>query len=222
MASHNVTVIKPDLSRIWLPRSMAIEDKNKKKKKRKEAMFEIDPKIRRRGALAFYGVRGKTCWHLGCIRKPLLLDYRYCSRHLKSDRHLSVKSTSKHLQSLKPPVVGKGLYAVGKNESVTFRKGALVDVYGGEVMTPEEIDARYAESDIAPYSIVDHEEDNGIDAMCASTAAAFANDPRGDPKSSANVASMYDDGLEAFVLLATRDIKGGEELLLDYGPEYWT
>lgn len=180
-----------------------------------------------------------------CRRKPCV-DYRYCTQHLINVVHLYIGKNSRNLRRRRRQVEGRGLYAVSGSGDlkhagidngipnvdrgiVVFRDGDLIDVYGGEMMSKNRIDRRYRDPNaVATYAITSRK--HGVDAYCASTAAAYANDPYNpdlpDPyntaRARANVEMHYDRANRTFEMYATKDIRHGEEILLHYGREYWT
>lgn len=245
-------VILPDLAKVWLP---AGHD-------RRSLRIGKRPRYDRTNCVDATGdvyvcrpVCGKQCWYVNprtgtrCRRKTCI-DYRYCTQHLIDEKHLYIGARSRHLNSLSPPIPQRGLYAVRDGKTLkelgfesrgvpntnmrdtVFRRGDVIDVYGGEQMTKEELDARYEYPDaVASYSVNDY--DRTIDAFCATTAGAYANDPydardgedrflmANRKQNAAAVLQRRGEFNGLFVMKALRAIHHGEEILYSYGPEYW-
>ena len=180
-------------------------------------------------------------------KKMACLDYRFCPLHLPPAVHLYIGAKSRHLSSLNPPIHERGVYAADSNRALNvygvedgipivadnltvFKKGDLVDVYGGERMTKKELDKRYVDDDaVATYAY--SKGRSAIDGYCASTALAYANDPydpnSADPhkfsaaKRAANIRISHSKHGHMWQGVALRDIKHGEEILNYYGRSYW-
>ena len=198
-------------------------------------------------------VCGNRCWYINpkthehCKRKPCV-DYRYCTQHLMSEKHLLVGKYSRYLRSLDRSDDGKGLYAIADaatlkrhgmtddipnihEKTIVFRQGSIIDHYGGEYMTQEKIDERY--KDAIPgtlYTVSKQGNDYGMDAFCASTAGSYANDPYNHKNQeafkqaahAANINVLRSESDRNFPIVATKDISHGEELLYFHGIRYWT
>lgn len=162
------------------------------------------------------------------------------SRHLQEDLGSPIEGRGLYAvasaSELRRAGVRNGI--PNETDTVVFRKGQEVDTYSGERMSKRDLDARYVEDDVvARYTVSADSEvksyrgkrtskkwrsDHGtsIDALCASTAASYANDPMvpGDQRS--DDANVTIRGSE-FAFKATRDIRHGEEIMFSYGNEYW-
>jgi hypothetical protein len=241
---------KPRLGRVWLPENRRSHVRgtltlSARLSPRRNPVPQVDGLT----DVRCKSVCGTRCWVTNpstrrrCKRKACV-DYRYCTQHLVDALHLYIGRRSRHLSSLSPPSAGRGLYAVASakhmrdhglaggvptvdGSTVVFEKGDILDTYGGEIMSKAEIDARYVHPDTnASYAI--SEGEHGVDAFCASTAGAYANDPY-DPKKpnafraaekAANIDIVF-DGRRAFDMRATKTIHHGEEILYHYGRSYW-
>jgi len=122
----------------------------------------------------------------------------------------------------RPSVLGGlGLFAVRP-----LRRGTFLMDYLGESLTEAEFTERYAEGGVADYGLE-------LDGIAPWDAPVFvdARDPaKSNPARYMNHAS--DDNcnvrkvkqrlpFRALRLYAARDIQAGDELLWDYGPDYW-
>jgi hypothetical protein len=246
-----IDVIEPDAKLLWEPDDNSQHD----------ATYKLSKNLAPRGIPTSKGIIykckslcGDRCWYINpsthnhCRRTPCV-DYRYCPQHLMSEKHLLVGKYSRHLRSLNPPVDGRGLYAIANaatlkqrgmtddipniyKRAIIFKKGDLIDYYGGEYMSKKENDARYVNAKTGTtYSV--GEIDGGanvMDAFCASTAGAYANDPydprNQDPfakaRTDANIEVRSKKGSRNFPIYALKDISHGEELLYHYGEDYWS
>ncbi len=158
-------------------------------------------------------------------------DYRYCEKHLATEKHLAIAPSSH----------GMGLFAdAGKNDDLTtvvFKKGDVIDEYLGEVFSKSEFSRRYPEWQTGIYAV---QAPGGmyIDALCAPTAASYANDPVNVArlKGRANFRANYERSNPTTLnsrlgnmlvphrgikLIATRNIRQGEEIMCKYGADYW-
>jgi uncharacterized protein len=116
------------------------------------------------------------------------------------------------------PGSGKGLFT-----TVDIKKGTPVIQYTGEMLTWNQVQRKY-KGDILEALYLFHLGPNKwIDAQDLPKAKArYANDAKGFVKvKSLNNNSEYQiiDG-KAFIV-ATRDIKAGEEIFVDYTQGYW-
>ena len=124
---------------------------------------------------------------------------------------------------IRPCTHGMGMFALK-----SFDKGELVVPYIGENISDDELDRRYGD-DVAPYAI---KLENGrtLDAACARGLGSYANDYRTDPKDHRkNKAAMNVElsderstELGGVWIKAIKKIAPGQEMLVDYGKEYWS
>jgi SET domain-containing protein len=147
---------------------------------------------------------GKRCNRTCCI------GTQYCWQYLLYNHHLRIKAST--LRN-----AGKGLFAIDKtkqNNAVIFKKYDRIIGYDGEVVDKEELQRRYR-NNIAPYGIVvnkskDIYEDGallrGIGTLC-------------NHKQNSNVRFSITRDNHVF-LVATKPIKNGMELFVDYGEYY--
>ena len=107
-----------------------------------------------------------------------------------------------------------------------FVAGAKIAPYLGEELSLEQRRLRYGKK-WGPYVYFKPWGHPSIDAIFYRGAAAFANDgtwipnPHGGKGYSRRVNDMSNTYLEKGWLKASRDLKNGDELLLDYGESYW-
>ena len=161
---------------------------------RDDIAFECDLKCKRCSATALSGQR--------CKRRTCIGLY-FCWSHTRSLLNLKVKA-SNH---------GKGLFAckrLAKDDDVLFRKGDVVVHYNGELVNIN--DRVPGDNCTAPYAF------DTEDAACHRGLGSLANDPRGSGRRS-NV-EFVEDRRGRVMLRATRTIRDGDEILVNYGNEY--
>jgi len=148
---------------------------------------------------------GKRCSNRTCIDK-------YCWIHLRKIKHLRIKK-SLLLNA------GRGLFADDgtKSQDIVFKKNdrilSNITLYNGEKVTGKELDKRYGD-DTAPYGI-------GMgsvyeDGACVRGAGSMANH---SPKQ-ANAKLSFDSKNKVFSVKATKNIKNGQEIYVNYGRDY--
>jgi hypothetical protein len=157
-------------------------------------------------------------------------DVNFCHIHLKLTYHVVVaKSNIKG--------AGDGLFCMRRNrgrgsgkrgvkEKPFFKKEDFIMPYNGEILNDNDITHRYDDLDTndnviventAPYAVtvsVDNKNNFIIDGACIRGAANYINDTHGT-NYEANVRFIEGN------VYATRDIYKGDELLVDYGKDYW-
>lgn len=146
----------------------------------------------------------------------------YCWQHLKSVAHLRIRRTN-----LKDRTGKKfnflGLFACDENKpkgAIVFKKHDLIVSYFGEVISKKTLEKRYPGKSLAPYTLVDGKLI--IDSACVRGVGSMVNMCRKCNKNCRNNAHIKSNGRDYFpVLLATKNIRNGEEIYLDYGNEYF-
>ena len=144
---------------------------------------------------------GEQCKHRTCKYLP------FCSGHLKSKMHLTIK------KSVKIPAAGFGLYTL-KN----LKAGDKIAEYFGKTYSKGQIDEMYgnAKNDFGPYTFKQHNQ-KFVDSACTRSTAAFANAFPG--KNNAKFSVSHNKG--TVTMKATKPIKAGEEVFVSYGPSYF-
>lgn len=150
-------------------------------------------------------------------------NYYYCRHHLNTILGVELK----HCRH------GMGLFATRD-----FKRRSCICKFGGQVVTVGKLKKFYRDS-LCPYAI--ELSDSATDELFARSPVAYCNDPvnverllglgltkkqfyraytaAANTKRSSN-SYCYDKYGEA-VLIATRNIKRGEEIKWAYGPSYW-
>ena len=131
-----------------------------------------------------------------------------CWQHLKKEQHLRIKPSQ-------IPNAGLGLWT-----TKSFKAGDRVDVYKGEELTRQQVDARYPGDELAVYTICagDDARSKCIDGRKTnSSAARFANDARGTAGLRNNVEIP-----RTVMKIKGKGVPANRELFLNYGATYWS
>ena len=169
---------------------------------------------------------GKRC------RRKTVIGAGHCWQHLLMHHGLGVfdsKIKKKNAQG-EMESIGKGMYALGIPGTIAFRKGEIVMYYGGE--TSEDVETRYpgftgiyvlggVQGQIKDVDTGEMFEAHvpSADGACLRSIGTLVNHK---PKKQANVMFCVSrhDGIQEHALRATRNIRAGEELYVNYGPNY--
>lgn len=140
-------------------------------------------------------------------KRNVCIGLDYCFSHLQIDKHLKIKAST-------IPNAGKGLFALNKQlpeNAIVFRKGNLIIDYNGDNINSNQLHNRYGD-DTAPYA-VQVNNNQFIDASCRRCIGSLANTNR---NTNARL-SLYRGKVN---IKATKNIKNGDEIFVDYGPIY--
>lgn len=112
------------------------------------------------------------------------------------------------------PKAGLGLYTL-----VDIKKDVYIVEYKGAITTWAAADHQDGDNPFIFYINEEHVIDGSKDATSKSK---YANDARGLTRVEGlrNNATFIEDGVRVFIQ-ATRNIKAGSEILVNYGPDYW-
>lgn len=131
----------------------------------------------------------------------LVMIRPYCSRHRRKKLGLRLGTST-------IPNAGLGVFSLRQ-----FKAGDLVCRYYSEYLTQSQYKRRYKLKELAKYALefkhgefVDGSKHRGIDMM-------INHAENGDPRCNVDFA---EDGIRAKL-----EIQPGDELLVDYGPDYW-
>ncbi len=151
--------------------------------------------------------QGHQCSRIVYIGTP------YCWQHLRSTKHLTIKDSGIH---------GKGLFAYDSKkgpDDIVFRTNDKVIEYDAERVNLHTLDERYGEHNTAPYGMeVSKNKDIYEDGACERTAGTIANQGKTKRDNNCKFGISYNP-LKVF-LKAKRNIRNGEEILVDYGANY--
>lgn len=109
------------------------------------------------------------------------------------------------------PGAGRGVFV---HRQQPFRRGFRLGRYGGQRLSQRQLDERYAHDALAPRC-VQLADGTYVDDPHGQHWGSYVNDARGSGREP-NVCLTADGH---FVTLRT--LADGEELLVDYGDEYW-
>lgn len=114
------------------------------------------------------------------------------------------------------PDAGKGLFL-----RTDKKKGELVALFRGEVLTYEEAELRAAKKEDGYF--INMSNGTILDSMHVECFAKYANDAHGLGKSKfrTNSEIQLSGSPDIVYLIAMRDIRAGEEVFTSYGRKYW-
>ena len=155
----------------------------------------------------------------GRCRRIVYIGRPYCSQHARSFLGLRIGPSA-------IPGAGMGLFAHRPSSSSSsssepvFQRRQRIAPYLGEVITTRNLAKRYG-TYTAPYAL------EACEGVCLDAALIRSLGSIANGSNSTSVASnayfsggQMDDDVESF-LVARRDIMHGEEIIADYGPEYF-
>lgn len=155
-------------------------------------------------ALQCYQCQAMTKAGTRCKRRTCIGTH-HCFQH-RRDLHIKVQDTPH----------GKGLFAYGPN-NIVFRDGDFITYYDGEPLTERQWHTRYPRGQEAPYLLV---RGNYIeDGACRRGMGTLVNDFRNIQRRS-NAEFRWDRQTNKPRIFATRTIKHGEQILLNYGKAF--
>ena len=153
--------------------------------------------------------KGGRCKRTVCIGVPL------CWQHVVKYYHVKVKPST--LRN-----AGRGVFAQlpgpARNQdpnAIVFQRGQNILPYRGDVITEAERGRRYAQA-TAVYAVT-NEDGDYIDGACRRGIGTLIN--HNDDAASVNVELVVEPD-NTITIAATKDIKNGEELFLNYGRTY--
>jgi hypothetical protein len=152
---------------------------------------------------------GRRCSRRSVIGCP------YCYQHLKSERHLRIKPST--IQN-----AGKGLFAEDSTQApngVIFRRNDPIIEYIGETIDSVELNRRYHQH-TAPYAIQVRGNNNNplyIDAATIRGVGSLSNHIARRDQNAELVVNFQNNTAR---LRATKIIRNGDEIFVNYGHEY--
>lgn len=156
-------------------------------------------------ALQCYPCQGVTKSGNQCKRRTCIGTH-YCFQHRRLNR-VKVQNTS----------VGKGLFAFNPDGGTAFRDGDYITDYDGEPITKQQWESRYIAGQEAPYLLV--RGDYIEDGACRRGIGTLINDFRNITRRS-NAQFRWNKSKNKPSVYATRTIKHGEQILLNYGKAF--
>lgn len=146
-----------------------------------------------------------------CNNKTVI-GHDFCHIHRKHMLHLQIKDST--LAEAR-----KGLFAYGEKDKVIFKKGQRICLYNGELIDTDELIERYHDN-TAPYTVQLHDkngEQQYEDAAMGRGIGSLASHSRNKSKINARLSINRENKAQ---LIATKNIKSGQEIFVNYGPEY--
>ena len=143
---------------------------------------------------------GHRCQRRVVIGGPL------CSQHNRMVHGLRISTST-------IPGAGNGVFATR-----SIKAGAILCPYLGEKVTTSCLNKRYAGHRVAPYSL--HYTDSACDRSLASMINALFGSDGHCKAASAHNAAFESRGKHPTLVVATKDIRDGEEVFVYYGREY--
>lgn len=152
----------------------------------------------------------------------LKADGKRCKRHVTIGIPLCFQHRLKkkvHVQKSLIPHSGMGLFAHEKesNQDIVFRPSDKIVPYSGELVGNETIEARYG-SKTAPYGLKLSRMDN-LDGATRRGLGSLANHQK-TRKSNARFSVSRSKEEKGAFLVATKRIRDGDEIYVNYGPTY--
>ena len=139
-------------------------------------------------------------------RRKVTLGLDLCWQHARMEYKVKMGES-------RIPNAGKGLFAMRP-----FKKNEWICPYGGEHITEKTLDRRYPGDALGAY-VEKVDKNTFYDAACRRGIGSIAN---GSPTSqNSNVVAMTRYVGKSPWLRATRNIRTGEELINNYGDEYF-
>lgn len=149
-------------------------------------------------------------------RNRVVIGAPYCWIHRKKSQHVEVHESN-------IPGAGKGVFATNgtDNDAIVFHKGDVLFPYHGQHINDAELQARYAEH-TAPYGIKLRTSGRTLYEDGA-THRGIGSLPNHANQAHANITfyTAYPRGKDPITKeKATKNIRNGQELLVNYGNEY--
>lgn len=168
-----------------------------------------------------------------CTRKTVRA-LPYCWQHYQKINRVIIKRSG-------VPGAGFGLFVCDRTKKkgeVVFKKNDLIAQYNGDALNNAELNSRYGSGgQTATYTWYNDKLKVNLDSACKRYLGAFANDPKGTGKRAnttlkhkkvnqrdrdhINHLRYKDLPSRVSGLVALRDIKNGEEVLVNYGADWW-
>lgn len=162
--------------------------------------------------------RGRQCTRRVCV------GLQHCWQHRKKIPREGVDDVvGFEIRASTIQGAGKGVFVHAPNvRGAVFSRGDVVMEYFGEQLDDQEEDRRYGDGrTLGPYV------GEGVDAGCVRSIGGMINTVppragRGRRGGGRNVEIISYTDIEGFLTVdATRNIHHGDELLMDYGLDYW-
>ena len=137
-----------------------------------------------------------------------VIGLNYCHIHTKQELKLQIRKSN-------IPDAGKGLFAYGNQNDVIFEKNQKITEYNGEIIDEETLLTRYDEN-TAPYAIKLY-KNKYEDGAAVRGIGSIANHSNNKNKINARLSIKRNNTAQ---LIAVKNIKGGQEIIINYGDDY--
>ena len=139
--------------------------------------------------------------------------HHYTLLHHYDDENLKLQIKNSTIEN-----AGKGLFAYGNPNEIIFKKNSKICDYNGQLINEETLNERYGDGDqyTAPYAIRLH-NNKYEDAATVRGIGSTANHSNNRNKINARLSIKRDNTAQ---LMSIKNIKGGQEIFIDYGVEY--
>jgi SET domain-containing protein len=143
-------------------------------------------------------------------KNKTVIGHVYCHVHRRKILKLQIKKSN---------IVngGKGLFAVG--DGIVFKPGQRICMYDGELIDVDELVRRYS-NNTGPYAIELHDKDGEAvyeDAAIERGLGSLCNHSQNKSKINAKLSISKKNRAQ---ILAIKNIRAGQEILVDYGDDY--
>lgn len=138
---------------------------------------------------------------------------RMCWQHTIMVSHLRIKESTL-------PNAGKGLFVQSKNHAnnaIVFRNPNVICSYIGEHLTNDQLDQRYGRDRTANYATQGITRNDNIDSACLRGIGSLINH---NNNPNAEIRLQRVGGQQMVRVVAIRPIRNGQEIFINYGPQY--
>lgn len=158
-------------------------------------------------------LKRKKCAEHGCPVK-VAIGGPYCQKHIEDAMRVRIDNST-------IPDAGLGVFAVKSTkfpsrDGIVFKANDIVMQYTGELIDLNDLNRRYGKL-TAPYVMELVPGKYYSDCALERNVCSLINHA---PRKNANVETVTHNEMDIFIV-ATRDIRAGEELFYDYGKSYW-
>ena len=146
----------------------------------------------------------------GRCKRRVVMGLQLCPTHLKSDAHLEIKPST-------IAGAGSGVFAYNHDAEteIVFKPMQRISEYKGELITGKQLNERYGNF-TAPYGM-ELSPDRFIDSACVRSYSSMVNHA---PAKKSNARFSLSGDRKHVYLVATKRIRHGDEILINYGRSY--
>jgi hypothetical protein len=146
-------------------------------------------------------------------RRICYIGLPYCFQHLPVAMHVKIQQST-------IPNAGKGLFAFlphGQPNEVVFRNNDTIGEYSGEVLSNIQLVQRYTLQQTAPYGVYVSPH-QFVDAACKRSTMSLIN--HGNNARANARFSITNTQPKRVLVKAIKNIRQGQEILINYGGQY--